>query len=68
VYYIKIPLRHLCEPHELQVPKAIKHNCGPTELRGYCKICERELSQCGAVDTNDLRQVELQNDTEKQES
>jgi hypothetical protein len=68
VYYIKIPLRHLCEPHELQVPKANQTELWANRVKGLLQDLREGVISMWAVDTNDLRQVELQNDTEKQES
>lgn len=69
MYYIKIPLRHLCGPHELRVPKRNQEELWANRVKSLLQDLREGIVPMWAVDTADLHQIELQNDaTEKQES
>jgi hypothetical protein len=59
MYYIKIPLRHLCEPHELNVPEETRDAQWQERVESLLGDLRQGVIPAWSVDYRDLRNLVL---------
>lgn len=63
MYYVKIPLRNLCEAHELQVPKEHQETLWANRVKGLLEDLRAGVIPQWAVATSDMEAIQLESDT-----
>lgn len=59
MYYVKIPLRHLCEPWELKVPDDRREQVWQRRVSGLLQDLSEGIIPHWAIDMADLRTLVL---------
>lgn len=66
MYYIKIPLRNLCEPHELNVPEDERQARWTKRVESLLSDVRQGVIPAWAVNYADLRNVVLHREDQNQ--
>lgn len=64
MYYVKIPLRHLCRPEDLNVPEERRGEVWSKRVLSLMEDLREGIIPHWAIDFNDMKQLALIDDQE----